>query len=143
MKKLLVIVCLCTAVSVSCSSSKVSLLGRLGFFRIFRQAQRAATVITHTQHAETSKLPVYTPHKTPAHELFPIQPSSDSAAVRKELALFTARLTAPIRDFFKPHQYRNAQIEGDLTRINALLGAASTGEREARNLATPPVARAA
>jgi hypothetical protein len=148
MKKLLITLCLSTVMSLSCSCSKISFLGRLGFLKIFNGTQRTATVVSDKKHADISKLPIHTPNRSPLREFFPIQPCSDSALARKGLQLLTTKVTAPFKvvyDFFKPHQYRNPQIDTDFAHIHTLLRAASgNNERMTRNnLVTPKIAPAA
>ena len=135
MKKLLITLFFCTAAFTSCSSSRVSLMGRLGLLGIFQRAHRSSAIVASRKAIVAPRLPLYTNKHVAIREFLPVQPSPDSALAREGLELLTNKLTAPIkafRDSFKI-QYRDPLIERDLANAHRMFNTAQRGERAARN----------
>ncbi len=139
MKKLFITLFFCTTALTSCSGSKIGLLGRLGLFRILKDAQRPVATVVNQKAIAAPKVPIYTDKNTSIRELFPVQPSSDSAVARKALELLMAKLTAPIKAFRNSFrvQYRDPQLERDLADIRGRLAALQREEAAIRNLLNP------
>jgi hypothetical protein len=137
MKKLLLALSLCTGISASSSTSKISSLSRLGLTGIFRHAQRPTAAAGRTI-TPASKLPFYTKEKMTVREFFPTQSSPKTAAVRNGMSAIQASLRE-FRNSFRtqysdplfPAQYsnfrrqeaaRNRTLEERVTLLSLLSG---------------------
>ena len=118
MKKFLIPLLLYAGASISCSSSRVSLVGRLGILGIFRHAPRpAASVLSRKITEASTKRPVYTNEKIAIHEFFPTQASPKTAVVRNGLSTAWASLVELRNSFRTP--YSDPLLAGELAEFHA------------------------